>query len=342
MSTYNTDHSAHHGLASEATLQKGRRLRPALEFFGRYNTIIIGVLIFVAASILSDTFLTARNQTNVLRQTAPIAISAMGMLLVILTGGIDLSVGSVSALGCVLSADFITTDHLPISVAIALTILSGCLLGALSGYLISVHRMPPFVVTLGVMTIGRGLALIIAKGHPIYLGDTGAALTTFGQSDFAGIPNQVLLTLVVFLITVFILKLTAFGRLVKAIGSNEEAVRLSGIRVGWYIFAVYVISGGLSALSGIVEAARAGVGSPVIGIGMELDVIAAVVIGGASLMGGRGTALNTVIGVLVLGIISNFMNLQNVPGYHQNVVKGVIILLAVLLQTGFRGRAGQR
>jgi len=319
-----------------------RRLRPALDFFGRYNTVIIGVLIFVAASMLSDTFLTVRNQTNVLRQTAPIAISAMGMLLVILTGGIDLSVGSVSALGCVLSADFITNDHLPIPVAIALTILCGCLLGGVSGYLISVHRMPPFVVTLGVMTIARGLALIIAKGHPIYLGDIGVALTNFGQNDVAGIPNQVLLTLMVFLVTVFILKLTAFGRLVKAIGSNEEAVRLSGIRVGWYIFAVYVISGGLSSLSGIVEAARAGVGSPVIGIGMELDVIAAVVIGGASLMGGRGTALNTVIGVLVLGIISNFMNLQNVPGYHQNVVKGVIILLAVLLQTGFRGRGGQR
>jgi ribose/xylose/arabinose/galactoside ABC-type transport system permease subunit len=315
-----------------------RRLRPALDLFGRYNTIIIGLLIFVAASVLSDTFLTARNQANVLRQTAPIAISAMGMLLVILTGGIDLSVGSVSALGCVLSADFITTDHLPIPIAILLTVLSGCLLGAVSGYLVSVHRMPPFVVTLGVMTIARGLALIISKGHPIYLGDIGATLTDFGQSDVWGIPNQVLLTLIVFLVTVFILKLTAFGRLVKAIGSNQEAVRLSGIRVGWYVFAVYIISGGLSALAGIVEAARSGVGSPVVGIGMELDVIAAVVIGGANLMGGRGTALNTIIGVLVLGIISNFMNLQNVPGYHQNVVKGVIILLAVLLQTGFRGR----
>jgi ribose transport system permease protein len=155
--------------------------------------------------------------------------------------------------------------------------------------------------------------LIISKGHPIYLGDIGTALTDFGQSDVWGIPNQVLLTLIVFLVTVFILKLTAFGRLVKAIGSNQEAVRLSSIRVGWYVFAVYIISGGLSALAGIVEAARSGVGSPVVGIGMELDMIAAVVIGGANFMGGRGTALNTIIGVLVLGIISNFMNLQNVP-----------------------------
>jgi ribose/xylose/arabinose/galactoside ABC-type transport system permease subunit len=319
---------------------KGQRhRRPVLDFFGRYNTIIIGLLIFIAASAFSDTFLTARNQANVLRQTAPIAISSMGMLLVILTGGIDLSVGSVSALGCVLTADFICNHNLPIPVAILLTVASGCLLGGVSGYLISVHRMPPFVVTLGMMTIARGLALIISEGHPIYLGDKGAALTDFGQNNLWGIPNQVLLALGVFLVTVFILKLTAFGRLVKAIGSNQEAVRLSGIRVGWYVFGVYVISGGLSALAGMVEAARSGVGSPVVGIGMELDVIAAVVIGGANLMGGRGTALNTIIGVLVLGIISNFMNLQNVPGYHQNVVKGVIILLAVLLQTGFRGRS---
>lgn len=312
--------------------------RSVTNFAGRYNTIIIGLLIFIAASTFSDSFLTPRNQANVLRQTAPIAISSMGMLLVILTGGIDLSVGSVSALGCVLTADFIANHNLPIPVAILLTVSAGCLLGAISGYLTSVHRMPPFVVTLGMMTIARGLALIISEGHPIYVGDKGAVLTDFGQNNLWGIPNQVLLALAVFLITVFILKLTAFGRLVQAIGSNQEAVRLSGIRVGWYVFAVYVISGGLSALAGMVEAARSGVGSPVVGIGMELDVIAAVVIGGASLMGGRGTAMNTVIGVLVLGIISNFMNLQNVPGYHQNVVKGVIILLAVLLQTGFRGR----
>ncbi len=310
------------------------RFSPVISFAGRYNTIIIGLLIFVAASVFSDTFLTPRNQANVLRQTAPIAISSMGMLLVILTGGIDLSVGSVSALGCVLTADFIANHNLPIPVAILLTVASGCLFGAVSGYLTSVHRMPPFVVTLGMMTIARGLALIISEGHPIYVGDKGAVLTDFGQNNLWGIPNQVLLALAVFLVTVFILKLTAFGRLVQAIGSNQEAVRLSGIRVGWYVFAV----GGLSALAGMVEAARSGVGSPVVGIGMELDVIAAVVIGGASLMGGRGTAMNTIIGVLVLGIISNFMNLQNVPGYHQNVVKGIIILLAVLLQTGFRGR----
>src|SRR5260221_10482899 len=294
------------------------RFSPVISFAGRYNTIIIGLLIFVAASVFSDTFLTPRNQANVLRKTAPIAISSMGMLLVILTGGIDLSVGSASAWGCVLTAAFIANHNLPIPVAILLTVASGCLIGAVSGSLTSVPRMPTFVVTLGMMTIGRGLALIISEGHPIYVGDKGAVLTDFGQNNLWGIPNQVLLALAVFLVTVFILKLTAFGRLVQAIGSNQEAVRLSGIRVGWYVFAVYVISGGLSALAGMVEAARSGVGSPVVGIGMELDVIAAVVIGGASLMGGRGTAMNTIIRVAGLGIISNFMNLANVPRYHHD------------------------
>ena len=141
--------------------------------------------------------------------------------------------------------------------------------------------------------------------------------------------------LLVFAGTAFVLRLTAYGRLVVAIGSNSEAVRLSGVRVVPRVFSVYVVSGVLAALGGIIITARSGVGSPVVGIGLELDVIAAVVIGGASLMGGRGTALNTLIGVLTLGVIGNIMNLLNVPGYHQEVVKGVIILVAVLLQSSF-------
>jgi ribose transport system permease protein len=286
----------------------------------------------IVATFVSPDFFTQRNITNVLRQSAVVGISSMGMLLVILTRGIDLSVGSIAACGSVFSAYFLAT--MPIGGSIAMAVGIGCLMGAFTGYLVAVRKMPPFVVTLGVMTIARGIGFIVSKGQPITVGEDGKLLTDFGKGVTLGIAQPVILMLLVFAIVWFILHFTAFGRLVTAIGSNEEAVRLSGINIGWYIFATYVISGGLSALAGVVSTARSAVGSPVLGIGMELDVIAAVVIGGASLMGGRGTAFNTLLGVLILAVIGNIMNLQNVPGYHQQVVKGVIILVAVLFQSG--------
>ncbi len=299
-----------------------------------YSTIAIFVVLVLIASFISSSFLSSRNVENVLRQVASTGVIAMGMLLVILTGGIDLSVGSVAALGSILCASLLTTMSL--WVAIPLCLVAGGALGAIAGYFVAVRRMPAFVVTLAVMTIARGTALIVSEGHPIFIGDNGAWLDGgFNRSSLLGIPLPVLLMLLVFAATAFTLRFTAYGRLVVAIGSNSEAVRLSGVRVMPRIFSVYVVSGMLSALAGIVITARSGVGSPVVGIGMELDVIAAVVIGGASLMGGRGTALNTLIGVLTLGVIGNIMNLLNVPGYHQEVVKGVIILVAVLLQSSF-------
>jgi ribose/xylose/arabinose/galactoside ABC-type transport system permease subunit len=298
----------------------------------QYNIAIIFIFLVIAASFISADFFTQRNVTNVLRQSAVVGISSMGMLLVILTRGIDLSVGSVSACGSVFSAYFLST--MPAGGSIAAAIAIGCLMGALSGYLVAARRMPPFVVTLGMMTIARGTAFIVSKGQPILVGEKGKILTDFGKGLTFGVADPVILMLAVFGIVWFLLHFTAFGRLVTAIGSNEEAVRLSGINIGWYTFATYVISGGLSALAGVVNTARSGVGSPVLGTGMELDVIAAVVIGGASLMGGRGTALNALLGVLILAVIGNIMNLENVPGYHQEVVKGVIILVAVLFQSG--------
>ncbi len=298
------------------------------------STIAIFVVLVLVASFISTSFLSSRNIENVLRQVASTGVISMGMLLVILTGGIDLSVGSVAALGSILCASLLTTMSL--WTAIPLSLAAGGALGAIAGYFVSVRRMPAFVVTLAVMTIARGTALIVSKGRPIFMSDNGAWLGDgFNRGSLLGIPLPVLLMLLVFALTAFVLRLTAYGRLIVAIGSNSEAVRLSGVRVMPRIFSVYVISGVLSALGGVIITARSGVGSPVVGIGMELDVIAAVVIGGASLMGGRGTALNTLIGVLTLGVIGNIMNLLNVPGYHQEVVKGVIILVAVLLQSSF-------
>ena len=306
----------------------------ARAFAANYSTIAIFVVLVLIASFISTSFLGTRNIENVLRQVVGTGIISMGMLLVIMTGGIDLSVGSVAALGSILCASLLTSMSLWTAIPISLA--AGAALGAVSGYFVSMRRMPAFVVTLAVMTIARGTALIVSQGRPIFVGDNGDWLSGgFNRGSVLGIPYPVLLLLLVFAATAFVLRLTAYGRLIVAIGSNGEAVRLSGVRVTPRVFSVYVVSGMLSALAGVVITARSGVGSPVVGIGLELDVIAAVVIGGASLMGGRGTALNTLIGVLTLGVIGNIMNLLNVPGYHQEVVKGVIILVAVLLQSSF-------
>jgi ribose transport system permease protein len=295
-----------------------------------YNTVIICVIMMVISAIVSDVFLTATNVTNLLRQVSAIGILSMGMLLVILTGGIDLSVGSMVALTSVLCGKFILL--LPLPLAIACTILVGILAGALSGYLVAIHRVAPFIATLALMTIVRGLGFIISKGSPVILGDKGASLTSLGGGYLLGIPNPVILMFLVFISVAVMLKYTVFGRMTIAIGSNEEAVRLSGIRVRYYKWMVYAIAGGFGALAGIISTSRTGVGSPIIGVGLELDVIAAVVIGGASLNGGKGNALNTLLGVLILGMIGNIMNLINVPAYPQQVVKGLIIIAAVLLQ----------
>jgi ribose transport system permease protein len=254
----------------------------------------------------------------------------MGMLLVILTGGIDLSVGSVVAMIGVLTGLF--TYMMPLPVALLAALACGMMVGGISGYLVAWHRMAPFIVTLALMSIVRGFGFIFSKGAPVIVSENASWLTSFGSGRFLGIPNPAMVMLIVFAITAVMLRYNAFGRIVIAIGSNEEAVRLSGIRVPTYKFSVYVIAGGLSALAGIISTARTSVGSPVTGIGMELDVIAAVVIGGASLMGGKGSAVNTLLGVLILGMIGNIMNLMTIPAYSQQVIKGVIIILAVLLQ----------
>ena len=321
--------------AGEASAGTGspRRL-DARALAATYSTVAIFAVLVLVASLISSSFFSSRNIENVLRQVASTGVISMGMLLVILTGGIDLSVGSVAALGSIVCASLLTSMSL--WAAIPLSLAAGGALGALAGYFVAVRRMPSFVVTLAGMTIARGAALIVSEGRPIFLGDNGSWLGDgFNRGSLLGVPMPVLLMLLVFAGTAFVLRLTAYGRLVVAIGSNGEAVRLSGVRVVPRVFSVYVVSGVLAALGGIIITARSGVGSPVVGIGLELDVIAAVVIGGASLMGGRGTALNTLIGVLTLGVIGNIMNLLNVPGYHQEVVKGVIILVAVLLQSSF-------
>jgi len=312
-----------------------------INFLLKYNTIVIFVALLIASSFASDVFFSQRNIFNLLRQVAGIGAVSMGMLLVILTAGIDLSVGSISAIASVLVAYFLTEDSImpmPLSASIVCTIMVGVLLGSLSGFLVANRRVAPFVATLALMTIARGLAFIVSKGRPILLTESGRPLKNFGSDYWLQIPQPVFVMFLIFVIVFVLLRYTVFGRLVIAIGSNETAVRLSGIRVAIYKFSVYCISGGFAAVAGIISTARTGVGSAVVNPGMELDAIAAVVIGGASLSGGKGTALNTLLGVFILGMIGNIMNLKNVPGYSQQVVKGLIIIFAVLLQ-GIRRRS---
>ena len=304
-------------------------LQTAIHNFG---PLAILILLMLIAGTMSEVFFSTRNLFNVLRQVAGTGLMAVGMLFIILTRGIDLSVGSVAALGSVAVALMI--QAMAPGLAIGLTVLIGMGSGLVSGLLVAKLRLPSFVTTLAAMTIARGASLIASDGQPIRMGHAGDAITAFGAGSFLGVPWPVWLMAAVFLIAGFVLGFTRFGRMVKAIGSNAEAVRLSGIPVARYEIAVYMISGALAALAGVISTSRTGIGSATIGVGAELDAIAAVVIGGASLLGGRGGAANTFIGVFILGVISNIMNLANVPGYHQQVFMGVIIIGAMLLQYG--------
>ena len=305
-------------------------MKNIIRFLAAYNTPIIFLIMLILSAFASDAFFTRANLFNLARQVTPIGIISMGMLLVILTGGIDLSVGSIVAMTGVLCGLF--TYQVPLSIALLASLACGLLIGSISGYLIAFHKMAPFIATLALMSIVRGLGFILSKGAPIIIDDTAAGLTGFGSGQVLGFPNPALVFALIYLFTAILLKYNAFGRIIIALGSNEEAVRLSGIKVSAYKFSVYVIAGGLSAIAGMINTARTSVGSPVTGIGMELDVIAAVVIGGASLAGGKGSAFNTLLGVFILGMIGNIMNLMTIPAYSQQVIKGLIIILAVLFQ----------
>ena len=315
-----------------------------------YNIYIMLAALVVISALLSEHFLTLQNLFNLMRQLAPLALVSIGMLLVILTGGIDLSVGSIAAIGGMGVA--MAMPALPFDGATALLIcvfggvLFGALLGAINGALVAGFGMASFVATLAMMTMARGLAYMLSNGQPVRFPrdlPTAQILTGFGSKGLPGIglPWPVLAVLIIIALFIFLLRRTNWGRLTVATGSNENAVRLAGLPVWRYKFLAFTLSGALSALAGIFVTARTAVGTPVTGIGLELDAIAACVIGGALLSGGRGTVTNTMIGVLILGLIGNIMNLMSVPAYPQQIIKGVIIILAVLMQ-GIGARAKRR
>lgn len=324
------------GVSTEAEIKKNSPSsseigQKAVVSFQKYYIVIVLCILLIISSVISDVFLTERNIFNLLRQLSGIGIISMGVLLVVLIGGIDLSVGSILALGSVLSAYFLTNQSWPWWISIVVTILVGALAGSFSGYLVSKRRIASFIATLALMTIVRGLSYIISKGAPIR-SDNQIMTDYIGNGFIFSIPIPAVLMFIVFAITLFILRFTVLGRMLTAIGNNEAAVTYSGINVAPYKMIVFTISGAFAALAGIISTARTGVGSPLVGVGIELDAIAAVVVGGASLNGGKGTALNTLIGVLIIGMIGNIMNLLDVPAYPQQVIKGFIIIFAVLFQ----------
>ncbi|SDF43051.1 ABC transporter permease [Cellulophaga baltica] len=302
-----------------------------LKFLIKYNTIFIFIVLLIFSAVISDVFFTSVNLSNLLKQVSGIGIISIGMLIVILTGGIDLSVGSLVALLAVTFAILVNIVVLP--VAILITVVIGFGLGSVSGYLVAYQKMAPFIATLALMTVARGLGFIYSKGSPITFKTPGGEfMSNFANNSTIGVPNIAIVFFIIVAAAFVMLRYNVFGRLIIAIGSNEEASRLSGIKVNKYKFLVYAISGSLAAIAAIIVASRTNLGSPNMGMAWELDAIAAVVIGGASLNGGRGSAINTLMGVLILGLIGNILNLLNVPSYPQQVVKGGIIIFAVLLQ----------
>ncbi|MEN8518026.1 ABC transporter permease [Burkholderia sp. RS02] len=330
----------------EGITQTQRTNVPLLRGLLRHNALIMLIVLFVVSSVMSPAFLSQENLYNLLRQLTPLLFVSLGMLLVINTGGIDLSVGSIAAAGGLLVAMLVPVMPFGgtsgLLIAVVLAVMLGALFGAFNGALVTAFGLAPFIVTLAMMTIARGITYMMSNGQPTMLPlDLPAAelLNEFGSGSvpWINVPWPVVLGVVVALLFYFLMTYTTFGRMVVATGSNETAVRLAGISERGYKFCVYVISGALSAVAGIVFTARTGVGTPITGVGLELDGIATCVIGGALLSGGKGSVLNTVIGVLVLGLIGNVMNLLSVPVYPQQIIKGAIIVLAVLVQ-----RIGQR
>lgn len=296
------------------------KLKPLLGLF----------LLCLILSVLSSNFFTFTNLFNVLRQTSIIAIPAIGMTFIILTGGIDLSVGSVAAF-----VGVIVSLMLKKEVNIALVLLAGLglgsLIGAATGLVITKQRVPPFIATLSTMAIFRGATMVITEGRPVTgLGDAFAFL---GTGYLGPIPFPVFLWMVLFILGWFILSRTRLGEYIYAVGGNEEAAYLSGIFVDRVKTFAYISSGFLSALAGIIITSRLDSAQPVAGQGMEMDAIAAVILGGTSLSGGKGHLYGTVIGALIIGVLNNGLNLLGISSFYQQLVKGAVILIAVLLDS---------
>ena len=316
-----------------------RSARTVRQQLSKFQSLLVLVLMIVAMTALSERFLTAENGWIILRQISFNICLSIGMTMVIISGGIDLSVGSILALSGAITAGLIK-NPLPIPWlgvqleftvhgAICAGLLVGMFLGWFNGQMITKVRIPPFVATLGMLSIARGLTMLWTKGFPIT--GLGPQFAVIGTATALGVPVPVWISLGLVVVFVVVTKKTRFGRYIYAIGGNERTAQLSGLKVDRIKVAIYTLAGGLSAVAGLIVASRLDSAQPNAGMGYELDVIAAVVIGGTSLMGGRGGVWGTLVGALLIGTINNGMNLLMISSYYQLVVKGGIIVAAVLL-----------
>ncbi|GHW53326.1 ribose ABC transporter permease [Vibrio cholerae] len=314
------------------TTSDNRKKLLSKEWLIEQKSLIALLFLVVVVSFLNPNFFTVDNLLNILRQTSVNAIIAVGMTLVILTAGIDLSVGSVLAL-CGAFAATLVAMEVPVLVAVPTALLAGAALGAISGIIIAKGKVQAFIATLVTMTLLRGVTMVYTDGRPISTGftDTADTFAWFGTGYALGIPVPVWLMVVVFAGAWYLLNHTRFGRYVYAVGGNESATRLSGINVDRVKIGVYAICGLLAAITGIIVTSRLSSAQPTAGMGYELDAIAAVVLGGTSLMGGKGRIMGTLIGALIIGFLNNALNLLDVSSYYQMIAKAVVILLAVLV-----------
>ncbi|HET7306123.1 MAG TPA: ABC transporter permease [Segeticoccus sp.] len=301
-------------------------LKNRLQQFLAFASLLV---IFAFFSFASPNFFSYSNVTNILFSTVVIGTLALGTTFVIITAGIDLSIGTGMALSAVMAGVFITNMGLPIGVGVVLTILFGGLIGLVNGFNVAVLNIPPFIATLAMMLVAQGLALVISHSAPIYFSEDPGYVKISTGNLIPNFPNAVLILFAAAIISGILLTRTVLGRYTYSIGSNEEATALSGINVRKWKIVIYACAGLFIGLAGVMISARLGSAQPATGFGYELQAIAAVVIGGTSLAGGKGSIVGTVIGALIISVINNGLQIMSIPQEWQNVILGVVILFAV-------------
>ena len=303
--------------------------RPLSAWIARYGLVLALALVALTLAAIKPRFLSPANLVNVARQMSINGVLAVGVTVVLLTGGVDLSLGSVVALAGVAAACWAHPETYPVAVPILVGVAAGALCGAANGLIVTRGRVAPFIVTLGMMTVARGLALVVSGGRPV--SNLSPQFTWMGSAEVLGLPLLVWMLLGVAAVVHVALQRLRWGRYVYAVGGNEAAARASGIDVGRIKLSAYLVCGACAGLAGVMLAARITTGQPNAGVAYELDAIAAVVIGGTSLSGGVGGVIGTLLGALLMGVINNGLDLLNVTPYYQQIVKGLIIVGAVWL-----------
>lgn len=300
-------------------------------YFQEFILLVVLLVLGTIFSLLTDTFLTIPNILNVLLQISIIAILGFGVTIIIISAGIDLSLGSVMALVGMGTAAILTSSTPSIFLAILGGLLIGGIVGFMNGITVAYIHLPAFIATLAMMSIARGVALVVTNAIPIY--NLPESFLFLGSGFLWGVPTPIYIMISLYFILDFILRKTKFGRYTYAIGGNEEATRLSGINIKRYKLLVYVVGGICTGVAGILFTARLGSGQPTAGVGYELDAITAAILGGTNLFGGSGNLIGTLIGAFVMGVINNGQALLNISSYVQNIVRGIIVILAVGIST---------